>query len=207
MTVCFKNAISWPKPDFLTAIKYLSGRYTFPDCWIGIHTVIQKTIFRVIFWTNKSKSLVSFLSDVNMFIIIFLVAGCTDVTREKWYFRYLDSFSSSKPMIKNGKSDHSETISNQFLASKLIYRMIFDQFHFSIVTFVQFSHFVNFMLQYMFSFKFAGHTEVHFYLYRLTMSSSMKEMYLRRMGSDNFFNRFMDICILYTLQLYYYRIV
>ena len=31
-------------------------------------------------------------------------------------------------MSKKEKSDHPETISNQFLMSKLVYRMVFDQF-------------------------------------------------------------------------------
>ena len=31
-------------------------------------------------------------------------------------------------MSKKEKSDHSKTISNRFLMSKLVYRMIFDQF-------------------------------------------------------------------------------
>ena len=40
----------------------------------------------------------------------------------------IGSFSSRESMIKKENSDHSETISNRFLMSKLVYRTIFDQF-------------------------------------------------------------------------------
>ena len=39
-----------------------------------------------------------------------------------------DSFSSRKLVIKKELTDRSETISNRFLMSKLVYRMIFDKF-------------------------------------------------------------------------------
>ena len=44
------------------------------------------------------------------------------------YFRFSDSFLSREPMIKKEKLDQSETISNWFLVSKLVYGMIFDHF-------------------------------------------------------------------------------
>ena len=48
----------------------------------------------------------------------------------RFQFRYtiFYSFSSREPMIKKEKSKHPETISNRFLMSKLVYRMVFDQF-------------------------------------------------------------------------------
>ena len=65
-------------------------------------------------------------------------------------------------MSKKEKSDHSKTISNRFLMSKLVYRMILDQFGtFSISD--SFSGRDSFFGTRV---KFAEHSEVHFHIYR-----------------------------------------
>ena len=97
---------------------------------------------------------VKFAADaqVHFYIYIDVLAGCTlrctgliilkpfpiDLSCQNWFirwfltnlehFQFSDSFSSREPMSKKEKSDHSKTISNRFLMSKLVYRMIFDQF-------------------------------------------------------------------------------
>ena len=64
-------------------------------------------------------------------------------------------------MIKIETSDHSETISNRFLMSKLIYKIVFDRFGtFSISD--SFSGRDSFFGTRV---KFAADTEVHFYIY------------------------------------------
>ena len=59
----------------------------------------------------------------------YLLAACTRrCPGVKYLLRFSDSFSSREPMVMIETSDHSETISNRFLMSKLVYRMFFDQF-------------------------------------------------------------------------------